>query len=81
MIRFVFSRVTNRSGEPTPPEVAQIREQLGDAVAVYLDGGPSKEEVGSTIVDLARRRPKIVREGPIGTDQVEGAIGARISRA
>ena len=71
----------NRSGQPTPPEVAQIREQLGDAVAVYLDGGQSKEEVGSTIVDLARRRPKIVREGPIGRDQIERAIGARISRA
>jgi len=71
----------NRSGQPTPLEVARIREQLGDAVAVYLDGGQSKEEVGSTIVDLARRRPKIVREGPIGRDQIERAIGARISRA
>jgi tRNA threonylcarbamoyl adenosine modification protein (Sua5/YciO/YrdC/YwlC family) len=71
----------NRSGQPTPSEVAQIREQLGDAVAVYLDAGPSKEEVGSTIVDLARRRPKIVREGPIGRDQIERAIGARIARA
>jgi len=71
----------NLSGERTPPDVVQIREQLGDAVAVYLDGGPSKEESGSTIVDLARRRPKIVREGPIGRDQIERAIGSRISRA
>jgi tRNA threonylcarbamoyl adenosine modification protein (Sua5/YciO/YrdC/YwlC family) len=71
----------NLSGEPTPPDVFRIREQLGDAVAVYLDGGASKEESGSTIVDLARRRPKIVREGPIGRDQIERAIGARIARA
>jgi L-threonylcarbamoyladenylate synthase len=71
----------NRSGVPTPSTVAEIYEQLGDAVAVYLDGGVSKEEVGSTIVDLARRKPKIVREGPISRDQVERAIGSRISRA
>jgi L-threonylcarbamoyladenylate synthase len=71
----------NLSGEPTPSDVNQIREQLGDAVAVYLDGGPSKEESGSTIVDLARRKPKIVREGPIGRDQIERAIGTRIARA
>ena len=53
----------------------------GRMVAVYLDGGRSKEESGSTIVDLARRKPKIVREGPIGRDQIERAIGARVSRA
>jgi tRNA threonylcarbamoyl adenosine modification protein (Sua5/YciO/YrdC/YwlC family) len=71
----------NLSGEPTPPDVTQISEQLGDSIAVYVDGGPSKEGSGSTIVDLARRRPKIVREGPIGRDQIERAIGARIARA
>ena len=71
----------NRSGVPTPSTVAEIYEQLGDAVAVYLDGGVSKEEIGSTIVDLARRKPRIVREGPIGKDQIERAIGGRISRA
>jgi tRNA threonylcarbamoyl adenosine modification protein (Sua5/YciO/YrdC/YwlC family) len=71
----------NLSGEPTPPDVPHIREQLGDAVAIYLDGGPAMQESGSTIVDLARRRPKIVREGSIARDQIEHAIGVRIGRA
>ncbi|WP_348520334.1 L-threonylcarbamoyladenylate synthase [Arsenicicoccus piscis] len=31
----------NRSGEPAAVTIEQAQEQLGDAVAVYLDGGPS----------------------------------------
>jgi L-threonylcarbamoyladenylate synthase len=71
----------NLSGEPTPPDVEQIRARLGEDVAIYLDGGSAKGVEGSTIVDLARRRPAIVREGPIAKDAIERAIGAGIARA
>ncbi len=71
----------NLSGELTPPDVEQIRARLGEDVAIYLDGGSAKGVEGSTIVDLARRRPAIVREGPIAKDAIERAIGARIARA
>jgi len=71
----------NVSGEPTSPLIDEVRARLGDAVAIYLDDGPAKEDKGSTIVDLARRRPTIVREGPISRDAIEKAIGARLARA
>jgi len=71
----------NLSGEPTPPLIDEVRARLGDAVAIYLDDGPAKEDKGSTIVDLARRHPAIVREGPITRDAIEKAIGARLARA
>ena len=71
----------NLTGEPTPPDIEGIRARLGDEVAVYLDGGRAKEETGSTIVDLARRRPSIVREGPITREEIERAIGAKLARA
>ena len=71
----------NLSGEPTPALIDDVKARLGDAVAIYLDDGPAKEDKGSTIVDLARRRPAIVREGPIGRDAIEKAIGARLARA
>ncbi|MGZ4138714.1 MAG: L-threonylcarbamoyladenylate synthase [Actinomycetota bacterium] len=71
----------NVSGKPTPPDIEGIRARLGDEIAVYLDGGRAKEETGSTIVDLARRRPAIVREGPISRDAIERAIGAKLARA
>lgn len=64
----------NLSGEPTPQTVEEIAERLGDAVAVYLDGGPAKGEVGSTIVDLSRDRARVLREGPIPADQVKRVL-------
>lgn len=71
----------NLSGEPTPPLIDDVKARLGDAVSIYLDDGPAREDKGSTIVDLARRRPTIVREGPISRDAIEKAIGARLARA
>ena len=71
----------NLSGESTPPLIEDVRARLGDAVAIYLDDGPAKEDKGSTIVDLARRRPTILREGSISRDAIEKAIGARLARA
>jgi L-threonylcarbamoyladenylate synthase len=71
----------NPTGEPTPTTVDEIRARFGDAVAVYLDDGPAKEETGSTIVDLARRKPAIIREGPISAAEIERVIGSKIARA
>jgi L-threonylcarbamoyladenylate synthase len=71
----------NMSGEPTPGTVEEIRVGFGDDVAIYIDDGPSKEETGSTIVDLARRKPAIIREGPISAVEIERVIGTKISRA
>jgi tRNA threonylcarbamoyl adenosine modification protein (Sua5/YciO/YrdC/YwlC family) len=71
----------NLSGEPTPQRIEEVRARLGDAVGIYLDDGPSKGTEGSTIVDLARRRPAIVREGPITRAKIENTIGARLARA
>lgn len=57
----------NRSGEPTPRTCAEVAARFGDTVALYLDGGPSPEDTGSTIIDLTKEEPVIVREGPIAT--------------
>jgi L-threonylcarbamoyladenylate synthase len=65
----------NFSGSPTPSTVEQIAHELGDEVALYLDGGPAKAEVPSTIVDLTRWRPKITREGAIPAVDIDRALG------
>jgi L-threonylcarbamoyladenylate synthase len=65
----------NLSGVLTPGSVKEIREQLGDGVAVYLDGGPAGADVASTIVDVARWRPKIVREGAIPKVEIDRVLG------
>ncbi len=71
----------NISTEPTPRDVADIAARLGDAVGVYVDGGPSESDAGSTIVDLTKPAPVLIREGPISVAKLEEALGAPILRA
>lgn len=60
----------NVSGQPPATTVEQARAQLGEDVAVYLDGGPSAAAVASTIVDLTGPEPVILREGAISAEQI-----------
>jgi L-threonylcarbamoyladenylate synthase len=64
----------NISGAGTPSTVEQIASDLGDEVSVYLDGGPAKADVPSTIVDLTRWRPKIVRAGAIASESITSVL-------
>jgi len=64
----------NRSGDPPATTAAAAQEQLGDAVAVYLDGGPCPGDVPSTIVDLTGPVPRLLRAGVISVDQLRQVI-------
>jgi Sua5/YciO/YrdC/YwlC family protein len=59
----------NTTGNPAATSIAEAIDQLGDAVAVYLDGGPASGPVPSTIVDLTGE-PRILRAGRIGADEL-----------
>jgi L-threonylcarbamoyladenylate synthase len=60
----------NISGQPAAVTVEEARHQLGDTVAVYLDGGPSAQQAASTIVDLTGASPRILRTGPVSADAI-----------
>ncbi|WP_026919150.1 L-threonylcarbamoyladenylate synthase [Gordonia shandongensis] len=60
----------NRSGHPPAATAQAALDQLGDAVSVYLDGGPADHAVASTIVDLTGATPRILREGAISADDL-----------
>lgn len=55
----------NISGKPPASTVDEAIEQLGEAVSVYLDGGPSGDPVPSTIVDVSGPAPRLLRAGAI----------------
>ncbi|SDS30340.1 tRNA threonylcarbamoyl adenosine modification protein, Sua5/YciO/YrdC/YwlC family [Paraoerskovia marina] len=61
----------NRTGSPAASTAADAAEQLGDAVAVYLDGGQAPGGVASTIVDATAPTLRIVRQGAVGREQLE----------
>jgi L-threonylcarbamoyladenylate synthase len=67
----------NLSGSPAATTAEQAREQLGDAVAVYLDGGPSAGGQASTIVDLTGDAPRLLRQGAISIGRLREIAGVR----
>ncbi|HET7703845.1 MAG TPA: L-threonylcarbamoyladenylate synthase [Candidatus Limnocylindrales bacterium] len=70
----------NRSGEPEAGDAAAIVAQLGDAIALVLDGGPAHGGPASTVVDCTVDPPRILREGAIRADAVEAALGRPVER-
>jgi L-threonylcarbamoyladenylate synthase len=68
----------NVSGEPPAATAGEARAQLGDSVAVYLDGGPSGEPVASTIVDLTADQPRLLRAGAVSAADVAEVLGREV---
>ena len=54
----------NRSGYPPAADDHSARAALGDAVAVYLEGGGAGG-AASTVVDLTGSEPRVLRRGPV----------------
>lgn len=59
----------NLSGRPAALTCDEAREQLGESVAVYLDGGPVSGGVASTIVDFASiPEGRVLRAGALSIE-------------
>lgn len=55
----------NRHGGAAPATCGEAQRQLGDAVDVYIDAGPTRHGKESTIVDLTGASAKVIREGAL----------------
>ncbi|MDR2030850.1 MAG: threonylcarbamoyl-AMP synthase [Azoarcus sp.] len=65
----------NRFGRISPTTAAHVREELGGDIALILDGGPCEVGIESTIVDLSRAAPEILRPGAISADDIARVTG------
>jgi L-threonylcarbamoyladenylate synthase len=65
----------NRFGGLSPTRAEHVRRQLGDRIALILDGGPSRIGVESTVVLLARGRAVLLRPGGLPAEAIEAEIG------
>jgi L-threonylcarbamoyladenylate synthase len=64
----------NRFGRISPTTAAAVREELGDAVDMVLDGGSCAVGVESTIVDVSDEHPVILRPGMITAKQIAAVL-------
>jgi tRNA threonylcarbamoyl adenosine modification protein (Sua5/YciO/YrdC/YwlC family) len=65
----------NVSGQPPAKTAPEARDQLGELVGVYLDGGPAEHAVASTIVDLTADQPRILRVGAVPVADIAEVLG------
>jgi len=60
----------NLTGSPAATTADEARDQLGESVAVYLDGGKTSGGIASTIVDLTGPQPRLLRRGAISVGRL-----------
>ncbi len=71
----------NVSGKAPATSADDAKAQLGESVAVYLDGGPSGDPVPSTVVDLSGDEPVVLREGAVSVAAISEALGSEVRTA
>jgi L-threonylcarbamoyladenylate synthase len=60
----------NRFGRISPTTATAVREELGDAVELILEGGECEVGLESTIVDLSGGIPTVLRPGMISSQDI-----------
>jgi L-threonylcarbamoyladenylate synthase len=69
----------NRTGSPAATTASDARAQLGDAVSVYLNGGPCTGTAASTIVDLTGDAPRLLRAGVVSIGRLREVAAVTVS--
>jgi L-threonylcarbamoyladenylate synthase len=70
----------NISGMWEARDATEILAQLGDVVALILDGGTAHGGPASTVVDCTVEPPRVRRVGAIPVDAVEAALGRTVEQ-
>lgn len=65
----------NRFTRISPTTAEHVREGLGDAVDLILDGGPTQVGIESTVLSLAESSPLLLRPGAISKERLQSLIG------
>src|ERR1700761_2387108 len=64
----------NRHSLPAATTADEAQTQRGDAISVYLDGGPCADNVPSTILDLTGTVPRLLRAGALSVDDIRKVV-------
>lgn len=67
----------NRFGRISPTTAQHVQQELGERVALVLDGGACDVGIESTIVDFSRDSLEVLRPGAITVEDIARVIGRR----
>lgn len=79
--RPVAAPSANRSGHVSTTTAAHVRDDLGDAVSIVLDAGPTACGLESTILDARRDPVVLLRPGAVTSEEIAAVIGYEPVRA
>ncbi len=79
--RGIAAPSANRFGHVSPTLASHVDDDLGDAVALILDGGACDVGIESTIVSLAGDVPELLRPGSITAAHLERVLGHAVRGA
>jgi L-threonylcarbamoyladenylate synthase len=65
----------NRSTELSPTTAQHVEKSIGGRVALILDGGPTSVGIESTVLDLTRQAPVLLRPGAITPEDLAAVVG------
>jgi len=68
----------NRFGRISPTLARHVAEEFGDQVPLVLDGGKCQVGIESTILDLSRGMPMLLRPGHIGPAALARVLGEAV---
>ena len=65
----------NRSGRVSPTEAGHVMAELGDHLALILDGGRTPVGLESTVLDLTAETPALLRPGGVTVEELAALLG------
>ena len=65
----------NRSGIPSPTTAMRVMEDMQGRISAVVDGGECSVGVESTVVDMTRDIPRLLRPGGITPEMLRAVVG------
>lgn len=69
----------NRAGQRPPRSAPEAAMQLGELVALVIDGGMARGREESTVIDITSDEPRVVREGAVSREELRDALGRDVA--
>ncbi len=68
----------NRSGYPSPTTAHHVLADLQGEIPLILDGGPCDVGIESTVLNLSRARPELLRPGGVSVERISALLGEEV---